>query len=389
MNHYKLYWIDGMAELIWVEREEELAELAHALEQHAAIGLDTEFMRERTFFPGLCLLQLAAGAQIWCVDTLRCGSLDPLVPALTAPGAPKIIHSARQDLEAFYLNVKRVISPIFDTQVAAGCIGLKPQIGYADLVKTLLEVSLPKGQTRTDWSRRPLTAAQLEYAADDVAYLNEVAERLRERLRALGREQWVIEDCRALEDPSLYEPDPADAWKRLRSLQKLPPAIRARAKVLAVWREKTARLKNLPRGWVLDDEALFRTAESLPASPAALAARLSSRRPMSEALAAELFEALRDGAGEAMDSSPAADLRPTPEQKALADRLAAVVDAHAAALAVSAEILATRGELKALAMGARDVSALKGWRRAEIGERLLRVLDEHPPAAAAAAEALA
>jgi ribonuclease D len=110
---------------------------------------------------------------------------------------------------------------------------------------------------------------------------------------------------------------------------------------------------------------------------------------MSEALAAELFEALRDGAGEAMDSSPAADLRPTPEQKALADRLAAVVDAHAAALAVSAEILATRGELKALAMGARDVSALKGWRRAEIGERLLRVLDEHPPAAAAAAEALA
>jgi ribonuclease D len=382
-----LYWIDGMPEVIWIEREDELAGLAHALERSAAIGLDTEFMRERTFFPGLCLLQLAAGAQIWCVDTLRCGSLDPLVPTLTAPGCPKIIHSARQDLEAFYLNVKRVISPIFDTQIAAGCIGLKPQIGYADLVKTLLDVSLPKGQTRTDWSRRPLTSAQLEYAADDVAYLNEIAERLRERLRASGREQWVIEDCRALEDPSLYEPDPADAWKRLRSLQKLPPAVRARAKVLAVWREKTARLKNLPRGWVLDDEALFRTAESLPATPAALAATLSSRRPMSEALAADLLDALHDSARGAMDTAPAADMRPTPEQKALAERLARVVDAHAAALAISSEILATRGELKALAMGSRDVAALKGWRRAEIGEKLLAALEQSRPGAGGTAPA--
>jgi ribonuclease D len=382
-----LYWIDGMSEVIWIEREDELAGLAHALERCGPIGLDTEFMRERTFFPGLCLLQLAAGAQIWCVDTLRCGSLDPLVPALTAPGCPKIIHSARQDLEAFYLNVKRVISPIFDTQIAAGCIGLKPQIGYADLVKTLLDVSLPKGQTRTDWSRRPLTTAQLEYAADDVAYLNEVADRLRERLRVLGREQWVIEDCRALEDPSLYEPEPADAWKRLRSLHKLPPAMRARAKVLAVWREKTARLKNLPRGWILDDEALFRIAESLPATPAALAAALSSRRPMSEALAADLLEALRDSASAAMDTAPASDLRPTPEQKALADRLAGVVDAHAAALAISSEILATRGELKALAMGSRDVAALKGWRRAEIGEKLLAALEQSRPGAGDAAPA--
>jgi ribonuclease D len=363
-----------MPQVIWIEREEELAGLAHALAPCASIGLDTEFMRERTFFPALCLLQLAAGTQIWCVDTLRCGSLDPLVPGLTEPRHPKIIHSARQDLEAFYLNVKRVMSPIFDTQIAAGCIGLKPQIGYADLVKTLLDVSLAKGQTRTDWSRRPLTAAQLEYAADDVAYLNETADRLRERLRSLGREQWVIEDCSALEDPSLYEPDPADAWKRLRSLHKLPPAMRARAKVLAVWREKTARLKNLPRGWVLDDEALFRTAESLPATPAVLAAALSSRRPMSETLAEDLFEALRDSANEGMDTAPAADMRPTLEQKAVADRLAGVVDAHAAALAVSAEILATRGELKALAMGSRDVAALKGWRRAEIGERLLTAL---------------
>jgi len=363
-----------MADVIWIEREEDLAELGHALSRCGSIGLDTEFMRERTFFPGLCLLQLAAGGRIWCVDTLRCGSLDPLVPALNAVASRKVIHSARQDLEAFYLNVKRVISPIFDTQIAAACIGLKPQIGYADLVKTLLEVSLSKGQTRTDWSRRPLTAAQIEYAADDVAYLNEIADRLSERLRALGREQWVFEDCRALENPLLYEPDPADAWKRLRALHKLPPAMRARAKVLAVWREKAARLRDLPRGWILDDEALFRAAESAPESPAALAAALSSRRPVSEALAADLFEELRASAGTATDTAPAAAPRPTPEQKALADRLAGVVDAHAAALGISAEILATRGEIKALALGDRDIPALSGWRRAEIGEKLLAAL---------------
>src|SRR5277367_1634253 len=268
-----------MPDAIWIDRSDALPPLARTLESHAAIGVDTEFLRERTFFPKLCLLQLAAGDDVWCVDTLR-GGLDVLVPALTAAASRKVIHSARQDLEAFYLNSKRVISPVFDTQIAAGCIGLKPQIGYADLVKTLLDVSLPKGQTRTDWSKRPLSREQLEYATDDVLYLEEIADRLTERLRAFGREQWVIEDCRALEDPSLYEPDPADAWKRLRSLHKLPPAMRARAKALAVWREKTARLKNLPRGWVLDDEALFRIAESLPATPAALAAALSSRRPM-------------------------------------------------------------------------------------------------------------
>ncbi len=189
-----------MPDAIWIDRSDALPPLARTLESHAAIGVDTEFLRERTFFPKLCLLQLAAGNDIWCVDTLRAGSLEPLVKALTAVTSRKVIHSARQDLEAIYLSVKRVISPVFDTQIAAGCIGLKPQIGYAELVKTLLDVTLPKGQTRTDWSKRPLTAAQLEYAADDVLYLCEIAERLTERLRALGREQWVLQDCMALED---------------------------------------------------------------------------------------------------------------------------------------------------------------------------------------------
>src|SRR4030088_543765 len=230
-----------MPDAIWVDRQEELSGLARTLESQSLIGVDTEFLRERTFFPKLCLLQLSADGSIWCVDTLRGGSLEPLVNALTAPQTRKVIHAARQDLEAFYLTTKRGISPVFDTQIAAGCIGLKPQVGYAERVKTLLEVTVPRGQTRTDWSKRPLTREQLAYAADDVWYLGDVANHLSRRLRELEREHWVLEDCRALEDHDLYEPDPAQAWSRLRGLAQLAPAPRARAKAVAVWREKMAR----------------------------------------------------------------------------------------------------------------------------------------------------
>src|SRR5580704_16470828 len=146
----------SMPDAIWIDRSEELESLARTLESQPEIGLDTEFLRERTIFPKLCLLQLRAAGQIWCVDTLKVGSLDALMPVLTAPTVRKLIHAARQDLEAVYLTARQVVSPVFDTQIAAACIGMKPQLGYAELVKTLLDVTIPKGQTRTDWSKRPL-----------------------------------------------------------------------------------------------------------------------------------------------------------------------------------------------------------------------------------------
>jgi ribonuclease D len=364
-----------MPDAIWIGRGEPLASLAQTLTTNASIGLDTEFLRERTFFPKLCLLQLAAAGSVWCVDTLHSGELEALVPPLTAASPRKVIHAARQDLEAFYLTLKRVISPVFDTQIAAGCVGLKPQIGYAELVKTLLGVELTKGQTRTDWSKRPLSADQLKYAADDVRYLNEIAERLTERLKSLGRERWAAEDCAALADTKLYEPDSERAWRRLRGLNQLPPSAQARARALAVWREQAARGRDLPRGWIVDDAGIFKLAAANPGSREAIAAALSLPRPMNEGLADGLLEALRRSPpDEAADRALVRDSRPTPEQRALIDRLAGVVDAQAAALGVSAEILAPRGELKALALGERDVPSLAGWRRNEVGERLLAAI---------------
>jgi ribonuclease D len=364
-----------MPNAIWIDRSDELAALARSLQAQTPIGVDTEFLRERTFFPKLCLLQLSAAGQIWCVDTLNVGSLDALMPALTAPGTRKLIHAARQDLEAVYLTAQRVVSPVFDTQIAAACIGMKPQVGYAELVKTLLDVTIPKGQTRTDWSKRPLTRAQLDYAADDVLYLGDIAAALDRRLEELGREHWVREDCLALEERRLYEPDPQLAWERVRGIGQLGPEARSRAKALAVWRERLARERDLPRSWILSDAAIFAIAHANPATPAALEAV----QPMNEKFAATLLEALRGSSVDASDREPVQDARPTPEQKALLDRLVKIVDARAAELSVSAEVLAPRGELKSLAMGAlgrpqRDSHALTGWRKDQIGNLLLNAL---------------
>jgi ribonuclease D len=360
-----------MPDAIWIDRSDELEALARTLESSPWIGVDTEFLRERTFFPKLCLLQLKAAEQIWCIDTLRVGNLEPLMPALTAAATPKLIHAARQDLEAVYLTSKAVLSPVFDTQIAAASIGLKPQVGYAELVKTLLDVTVPKGQTRTDWSKRPLTREQLEYAADDVLYLGAIAAQLTERLQTLGREHWVREDCAALENRDLYEPDPSQAWMRLKGIGQLAPEPRARAKVIAVWREKLARARDLPRTWILPDAAIFSIAHGNPAS----LADLNALQPMNEKFAQTLSEALQAAAGTAItDLEPSQDSRPSAAQKALLERLVATVDARAAELAVSAEVLAPRGELKSLALGKRDCHALKGWRLQEIGTRLLAVL---------------
>jgi len=357
-----------MTDAIWIDRSDELAALARALQSQVSIGVDTEFLRERTFFPKLCLLQLSAAGQVWLVDTLRVGSLEPLMPSLTAPQARKLIHAARQDLEAVYLASKFVVSPVFDTQIAAACIGLRPQVGYAELVKTLLDVTIPKGQTRTDWSMRPLTRAQLEYARDDVLHLEAIAAELTERLRALGREQWVREECLALEDRRLYEPDPAFAWERLRGVGQLAPAPRARAKAVAIWRERVARERDLPRAWILSDAAIFSIAEANPAT----LADLDAVQPLKEKLADTLLDALNRASSTAeSDPQPGQDSRPTVAQKALLDRLIHITDARAAELRLSPEILAPRGELKALALGKGESHALAGWRLQEIGTRLL------------------
>lgn len=369
-----------MTDTIWIDRDEQLRSVADELERSPWIGIDTEFMREKTFFPKLCLLQISAPAHLWCIDTLAITELAPLTQALTGAERPKIIHAARQDLEAIYLVTRQIVAPVFDTQIAAACVGMKAQLGYADLAKTLLEVSIGKSQTRTDWSRRPLSAAQLSYAADDVLHLHDIADRLQSRLRELGRAQWVEEDCAQLSNPRLYDPDPERAWTRLKGISQLAPRAGGIARALAAWREHLAREKDLPRSWILSDAAIFNLAHADARSAQQVHAAAPETAGWSEAVMARLLEAITTS--EAIQVSAEAlaqDARPTPEQKALINRLAQLVDKRAVELGVSAEILATRGELKSLAMSSKPAAelasaALKGWRKQQIGDRLLEAI---------------
>lgn len=367
-----------MAEYTLIDRPQALPAALAALGDPASLAFDTEFVRERTFFARLCLVQLAAhdGHQVLLVDPLALEDLAPLTRLLTAPSCEKVIHSARQDIEVLLPLADTPPAPIFDTQVAAALLGFPAQVGYGEIVRRLLGIDLDKGQTRTDWAARPLKPAQLAYAADDVRFLGPVAAELKARLAAAGRLEWALEDCAPLTDPAAYRVAPEDAWRRLKGLERLPPAEHATARDLARWREERAVRRNLPRGWVLPDDALREIARLRPTTVAALAQVGALPGGAGSRLASEILEVVAAARPDPEHDAPAAaEDRLTPEQLALMKRLQEVQQRVAGELAVTPEVLATRRDLTALLRGARDAAPLSGWRRAVIGEPLLAVLD--------------
>ncbi|MGQ0429989.1 MAG: ribonuclease D, partial [Gammaproteobacteria bacterium] len=194
----------------------QVAALAASLPAGVPLALDTEFVRERTYFPKLCLVQVATPAGIALVDALEPAAARELAAPLTDPARVKLLHSARQDLEALLPLTGRPAGPVFDTQQAAALVGFPAQVGYAELVRQLLGVELAKGHARTDWARRPLSAEQLAYAEDDVRYLPALAQELEARLAAAGRSGWMRDESAQLGDPGLYRVEPSEAWRRLK-----------------------------------------------------------------------------------------------------------------------------------------------------------------------------
>lgn len=339
------------------------------------LALDTEFMRERTYHARLCLVQIATDADCFLIDTCAGLELGALHALLADRARVKILHAARQDLETLFVASGRVPGPVFDTQVAAALLGFPPQVGYAELVARQLGHSIDKGQTRTDWSRRPLTPEQLAYAADDVHHLLALHAELAAALEGQGRAGWLVEDARALEDESLYRLDPADAWRRLKGLMRLRPPEQAAARALAEWRERRAVASDKPRGWILSDEALYGLAtrapstlgelEQVPALPPALV------RKRGEELIS-LVASARERSAEA--AAPQVPPRPTPEETAQLARLQQHVRNKAAELGISPEVLATRRDVEALVFRGRGESVLvRGWRRDVIGRELLEL----------------
>ncbi|MBS0387797.1 MAG: ribonuclease D [Proteobacteria bacterium] len=343
-----------------------------AFAAHAVLGLDTEFMRERTYYAQLCLLQLGTDGLAVCVDPLALPSLDSLRPLFAAPAPLKILHAARQDLEVLE-PIAGTLRNVFDTQVAAALVGFPAQVGYADLVREILGVELHKSQTRTDWSRRPLSAAQLDYALDDVRHLPPLHARLSERLEQRGRRSWFDEEMAGIGGES-FAIDPEQAWLRIKTFADLDPDRQRLAQQLAAWRELRAMSADRPRGWILPDAALRDIVLQVPRSAAAL----ERIRELPEGIRANSGAQLLELISAAAVPTPAAPLpqrrRPDPQQLEQVARLADTTRRVAAALNLAPEILATRRELEQLARGNQDGALLRGWRREVIGLELLNAL---------------
>jgi len=340
-----------------------LAALATRLATLARIGLDTEFLRERTYRAQLCLVQVATPDEALCIDPLALADLAPFAQVLAADGVLKVMHASRQDLEV-----------LFDTQIAAGLTGLPAQVGYAEAVRRFLGPTLDKSHTRTDWSRRPLSAEQLEYALDDVRYLLPLAARLQEELERLGRLEWLHEELATLADLRALTVAPEDAWLRLRGLRALDPARERLARALAAWRERLALEHNRPRGWILDDAVLRDIVLQVPRTASALAEIPQMPPGLVKRRSAELLGCI-EGAQVPQPPPPLPGRqRPDPLRTALIRKLSGISQEAARELNLVPEVLATRRDLEQLADGRRDGAPLRGWRRAVLGERLLAAL---------------
>ena len=353
------------------------AELLQALERLAPgdfVALDTEFMRESTYFPKLCLIQAANAGACAVLDPLTLPELAPLWQFLGDRARFKVLHAARQDLEVLATATRdtAVPGPIFDTQIAAALLGYPAQIGYGSLVAERLGHTLAKGHTRTDWTRRPLAPEQLQYAEDDVRYLVPLYLDLRTALQAAGRLDWLYEETRELEGLDLHGADPDAAWRRLKGLDRLQPQQRATLKLLAQWREATAIKHDKPRGWILTDDALREIAERLPATLRGLEEVRNVPPGVVRRRGEEILELIERGRAEAVNEAAASNPpRPQPQQLALVTKLMNLARETAQHAKINAELLATRRDVEQLVFARRTEHLLSGWRREIIGEPLV------------------
>jgi ribonuclease D len=368
-NSGKLVKVPMADDYQWIDTEAALKMLCEELRTSKWLALDTEFMRERTYYPQLCLVQIATPDRVACIDVLAVKQLEPLFVLLNNPDIVKVMHSGRQDLEMFFHLTGLVPAPIFDTQLAASFAGLPDQAGYATVVQALLGVTLEKSHTRADWSRRPLAAAVLQYAADDVRYLRDIYQRLKQTLESQGRLEWLEAENVVLTDPATYRPDPETAWQRLHGLQRLNARQFATAKALAAWREQEAMRSNLPRQWIFKDEVLTDLARQRPISTAALTSIRGMQDGLMRKHGDELIALI--AAAQGQDKPEKSPERLSVQDEVLVDALMAVVRIKGDEAGVSPAQLATRRDLEQLVRGQRDVDVLKGWRLETAGKALM------------------
>ncbi len=347
------------------------------------ITVDTEFLREKTYYPKLCLVQIGLpDKQAIAVDPLA-GDIDlaPLFEVLKSPKILKIFHAARQDIEIFYRLMGAVPAPLFDTQIAAMVCGYGEQVGYENLVNRLTDASIDKSVQFTDWSYRPLSQKQIDYALGDVIHLVDIYEALSNQLKERGRSQWAEEEDDILSDPATYSNDPEDAWQRVK-IKTNKPKVLATLRTLAAWRERTAQRKDIPKNWVMRDETLADMAAQAPRNSKQLAQIRGINADKADSRSAQEWLNLIAEIDKTNPSSwPKREKRktPSPSVAACTELLKMHLRMTAAKYEVAARLIASGEDLERIAEGAQagapDVKALNGWRYDIYGRHAIELRD--------------
>lgn len=368
--------------MITITTTEALAEFCNRAASRPYVTIDTEFLRERTYYSKLCLVQMAvpgdAEEDAVLVDPLVEGlSLDPLYDLLRDTGVVKVFHAARQDLEIFFIEGGVIPEPLFDTQIAAMVCGFGEQVGYETLVRKIAKQPLDKTSRFTDWSRRPLSDAQKTYALADVTHLRVIYEHLAGELEKTGRDSWVEEELQVLLTPETYVVEPPEAWRRVKTRTN-SGRFMALVRELAAFRESYAQSRNVPRNRVYKDDAMLELASTKPKSVQDLGrSRLLLRDARKGEIADGILKAVETGLAVKPEDYPEVEGRREGLQvnPALADLLRVLLKAKAEDAGVAQKLIATASDLDAIAAGQRDGLALRGWRREVFGADALRLCD--------------
>jgi ribonuclease D len=367
-----------MNKIQYIDQPSQLHELCGLIEKAPWIAMDTEFLREKTYYSKFCLLQIATPDWVACVDPIALNDLNGLFEVINKPQIVKVFHSCHQDLEILYQLTGAIPAPLFDTQVAAPLLGFQDNPGYAMLVSSLLNINLNKAHTRADWSKRPLTEAEIQYAADDVIYLCKIYQIILQKLDALGRGDWLSDDFKALENPLNYQVQPEHAWLKIRGKNKLTARQLTVIQALAEWREKTAQTEDRPKSWLIRDEVLLDMAKLQPDSLPGLI----SIRGMNERVANRYGKTLCGIIDSAKQREPLSyneksrSQKKTQQHEAILDILTALVRIRAEENSLNPTILATRKDLEELLLDGQENSPLlHGWRYAMAGKELIGLIE--------------
>ena len=363
---------------VLVDSPDDLEALTTAAKGTARIGLDTEFMREKTYRAQLCLVQVSAGDDIYIIDPLKVDTA-PVAALVADPDVEVLLHAARQDLELFNDLYGVVPTNVFDVQAAAGFAGYGASLSYGKLVEATLGVALEKGESYTDWCRRPLTDKQLKYAGDDVRYLGAIADRLKDELDAGGRLKWALGEMETLEAPESYAFEPSVAWLRVKGRGTLNGRQLAVLRELAAWREEEASRRDIPRGWVIKDPTLIELARRSPTSTNALRDIRGLNSKEAERSGRSIVAAVERGRdAESIKTSKPPSRSAQERARMLSGLTDAVIRSRCEAAGVATELVVTRSEVEGLLLemfsGAMDETrhrVLQGWRRDLVGDAIL------------------